>query len=126
MSTTAVAAFHHPYKMRSMMTSLSFTGSRSGRTAVVTAYGDIDASNAWLLEETLRRSALDGATVIIFDLTRIGFVDLQGLRAVLRLSDQSNEPFVLVRSGTAVHRIHLAVVTALAGDDSDQPRSTHE
>lgn len=62
----------------------------SGRTAVVTASGEIDLTNADGLRDVLL-SALDaGARGLVVDLTRATFLDSAGVSALVRTSRRAS------------------------------------
>ena len=73
----------------------------SGRTAVVTATGEIDLTNSDGLRDALL-SALDaGATGLVADLSTVTFLDSAGVTALVRASRRSRAEDVTFRLAVA-------------------------
>lgn len=76
--------------------------------------GEVDLSSAHSLEQCLSTVLAGEALAIVLDLSRLGFVDVAGLRVLLRAERRAvsrGRPFVLVGPRPAVAR--LLVVTDL-------------
>jgi anti-anti-sigma factor len=63
-----------------------FAATWSGRTAVVTAAGEIDLTNAASLRDTLLSILNAGALGLVVDLTATTFIDSAGVSALVRAS----------------------------------------
>jgi anti-anti-sigma factor len=63
-----------------------FAATWSGRTAVVTAAGEIDLTNAESLRDTLLSVLNAGALGLVVDLTATTFIDSAGVSALVRAS----------------------------------------
>jgi anti-anti-sigma factor len=63
-----------------------FAATWSGRTAVVTAAGEIDLTNANSLRDTLLSTLNAGALGLVVDLTATTFIDSAGVSALVRAS----------------------------------------
>jgi anti-anti-sigma factor len=57
-------------------------------TAVVRAEGDVDLSSVHELTAALDRVELGGITLLVVDLDEVGFMDLSGLNAILKLNEE--------------------------------------
>ena len=78
------------------------------RSLVVQASGEIDISNAKLLQEALRGALLAHGSRIVLDLSNIIRIDSTGLRTLLWVADRSSQEGdrVRIRIGSpAVRRI---------------------
>jgi anti-anti-sigma factor len=62
---------------------------RDGEALVVSAFGDLDLSNAKTLEAELRWAIAGDASGVILDLGGVSFLDSAGLRVVLSMARQS-------------------------------------
>lgn len=58
----------------------------SGQTAVVTAAGEIDLTNAEWLRDALLSALNAGASALVVDLTATTFIDSAGVTALVRAS----------------------------------------
>ena len=63
---------------------LSITATRDGRTAIVTASGEIDLSNVGELRSAVTEAA-EGCDLLRLDLSDIEFIDSTGLGGLLEL-----------------------------------------
>lgn len=117
MSVITQSASAHPFG--SSPTDLfSLSGRRHGRTAVITACGEIDVSTAACLKAAVTLAHEDGAEMILLDLSAVQFVDLHGLRAATRLADVE-VPAVILIPGAGLTRVRAAVAAA-----TEQRRAT--
>jgi anti-anti-sigma factor len=62
---------------------------QDGEALVVSAFGDLDLSNAKTLEAELRWAIAGDASGVILDLGGVSFLDSAGLRVVLLMARQS-------------------------------------
>jgi anti-anti-sigma factor len=62
---------------------------QDGEALVVSAFGDLDLSNAKTLEAELRWAIAGDASGVILDLGGVSFLDSAGLRMVLLMARQS-------------------------------------
>jgi anti-sigma B factor antagonist len=69
----------------------------SGRTAVVTAVGEIDLTNAESLRDTLLSALDDGALGLVADLTATSFLDSAGVSALVKTSRRAGATGATVR-----------------------------
>lgn len=69
----------------------------SGRTAVVTAAGEIDLTNAEGLRDALLSALNDGARGLVVDMTGTTFVDSAGVTALVRASRRASATESTVR-----------------------------
>ena len=91
------------------MAPLVFETALSGSDAVVVLSGELDLAGSAALEAEIERvAALDGATRVVIDLSRLEFLDSSGLRAValaerrLRAADRT---LALIRGPDVVQRV---------------------
>ena len=78
---------------------LSLTVTRSGSKLLFRMAGDLHLATIGQLLSALDRVDLDRTTVLVFDLHEVAFIDLAGLRTILRANDDC-----------ADHAVRLAVV----------------
>jgi anti-anti-sigma factor len=57
-------------------------------TAVVRAEGDLDLASVHELTAALQRVDLRTITLLVLDIDEVGFLDLAGLNAILRLNEE--------------------------------------
>ncbi len=62
--------------------------------------GDIDLATIHHVMAGVNEVDLDHITLLVLDLDRVGFMDLAGLNAILRINDECVE-----------HGVHLTVIT---------------
>jgi anti-anti-sigma factor len=62
---------------------------QDGDALVISAYGELDLSNAKTLEQELRRAIAGDAPELILDLGGVSFIDSTGLRVLLLAAKQS-------------------------------------
>jgi anti-anti-sigma factor len=62
---------------------------QDGEALVISAYGELDLSNAKTLEQELRRAIAGDAPELILDLGGVSFIDSTGLRVLLLAAKQS-------------------------------------
>jgi anti-sigma B factor antagonist len=74
-----------------------FPTTRSGRTAVVTAAGEIDLTNAEGLRDALLSALNAGALGLVVDLTATTFLDSAGVAALVRASRRAAATEATVR-----------------------------
>jgi anti-sigma B factor antagonist len=78
---------------------------RSG-TAVFVFLGDLDMSNATPVYETLLSEWVYGANDIIYDLSKIDFIDSSGMRSLVRLQREAIKRGVTLRISIGMnHRL---------------------
>jgi anti-anti-sigma factor len=80
----------------------------SGRTAVVTAAGEIDLTNAEGLRDTLLSALNSGALGLVVDMTATTFLDSAGVTALVRASRRAAATEATLRlavTGAAVLRV---------------------
>lgn len=85
-----------------------FSATWSGRTAVVTAAGEIDLTNAGSLRDALLSALNAGARGLVVDLTATTFLDSSGVTALVRASRRAQATEATVRlavSAPAVLRV---------------------
>jgi anti-anti-sigma factor len=69
----------------------------SGRTAVVTAAGEVDLTNAEGLRDALLSALNSGALGLVVDLTATTFIDSAGVTALVRASRRASATEATVR-----------------------------
>jgi anti-sigma B factor antagonist len=74
-----------------------FSATWSGRTAVVTATGEIDLTNAEGLRDALLSALNAGALGLVVDMTATTFIDSAGVTALVRASRRSTATEATVR-----------------------------
>jgi stage II sporulation protein AA (anti-sigma F factor antagonist) len=74
-----------------------FSATWSGRTAVVTATGEIDLTNAESLRDTLLSALNAGALGLVVDMTATTFIDSAGVTALVRASRRATATEATVR-----------------------------
>ena len=74
-----------------------FPATWSGRTAVVTAAGEIDLTNAEILRDTLLSALNAGALGLVVDMTTTTFIDSAGVTALVRASRRAAATGATVR-----------------------------
>ncbi|HEY6497377.1 MAG TPA: STAS domain-containing protein [Trebonia sp.] len=85
-----------------------FPASWSGRTAVVTAAGEVDLTNAESLRDALLSALNAGAAGLVVDLTATTFLDSAGVTALVRASRRAHAGDATLRlavSATSVLRV---------------------
>lgn len=85
-----------------------FPATWSGRTAVVTATGEVDLTNAERLRDALLAALNDGALGLVVDLTATTFLDSAGVSVLVRASRRATATAATVRlavTATAVLRV---------------------
>jgi len=60
-----------------------------GEALVVSAFGELNLSNAKTLEAELRRAIGGDASAVVLDLSAVTFIDSAGLRVLLLMAKQS-------------------------------------
>lgn len=91
----------------------------SGRTAVVTAAGDIDLTNAERLRDSLMTALNAGAAAVVVDLTAATFLDSAGVTALVRASRRARASEAALR--VAVTAPAVLRVLDLVGIDQIVP-----
>jgi anti-anti-sigma factor len=74
-----------------------FSATWSGRTAVVTATGEIDLTNAEGLRDALLSALNAGALGLVVDMTATTFIDSAGVTALVRASRRATATEATVR-----------------------------
>ena len=74
-----------------------FSATWSGRTAVVTATGEIDLTNAEGLRDALLSALNEGALGLVVDMTATTFIDSAGVTALVRASRRAAATEATVR-----------------------------
>ena len=69
-------------------------------TVLLALEGDIDLATVHHVMAGVHKVDLDRITLLVVDLDRVGFLDLAGLHAILRINDDCNE-----------QGVHLTVIT---------------
>ena len=69
----------------------------SGQTAVVTAAGEIDLTNAEWLRDALLSALNAGASALVVDLTATTFIDSAGVTALVRASRRAGASDAVLR-----------------------------
>ena len=69
----------------------------SGQTAVVTAAGEIDLTNAEWLRDALLSALNAGASALVVDLTATTFIDSAGVTALVRASRRASASDAVLR-----------------------------
>ena len=69
-------------------------------TVLLAMEGDIDLATVHRLMAGVNQVDLDRITLLVLDLDRVGFLDLAGLHAILRINDDCED-----------HDVHLTVIT---------------
>jgi anti-anti-sigma factor len=85
-----------------------FTLAWSGRTAVVTASGEIDITNAEGLRDMLLSALNAGAAALVVDMTSTTFLDSAGVTALVRATRRATSTDATLRlavAGPAVLRV---------------------
>lgn len=93
-----------------------FPAAWSGRTAVITAAGEIDLTNAECLRDALLSALNSGAQALIVDLTAATFLDSAGVTALVRASRRAAATEAAVRLAVT----HPAVLRVLSLVGIDQ------
>ena len=78
-----------------------FPATWSGQTAVVTATGEIDITNAEYLRDALLSALNAGATALVADLTSVTFLDSAGVTALVRASRRASASEAQLRLAVA-------------------------
>jgi stage II sporulation protein AA (anti-sigma F factor antagonist) len=78
-----------------------FSATWSGRTAVVTATGEIDLTNAEGLRDALLSALNAGALGLVVDMTATTFIDSAGVTALVRASRRATATEATVRLAVA-------------------------
>jgi anti-anti-sigma factor len=73
----------------------------SGQTAVVTAAGEIDLTNAEWLRDALLSALSAGASCLVVDLTATTFIDSAGVTALVRASRRASASDAVLRLSVA-------------------------
>lgn len=120
-----------------------FPATWSGQTAVITATGEIDLTNAEYLRDALLSTLNAGATALVVDLTAVTFLDSAGVTALVRASrraDAAEAALRLAVTAPAVLRVMnlvgidqlvpvypsvAAALAALSAQDAVMDSSTH-
>jgi anti-anti-sigma factor len=92
-TTERIRRFAHP-------DGLIVTVEELSSTVLLVMEGDIDLATVHHAMASVDRVDLDRITLLVVDLDRVGFVDLAGLHAILRINDEC-----------ADHDVHLTVIT---------------
>jgi anti-anti-sigma factor len=92
-TTERIRRFAHP-------DGLIVTVEELSSTVLLVMEGDIDLATVDHAMASVDRVDLDRITLLVVDLDRVGFVDLAGLHAILRINDEC-----------ADHDVHLTVIT---------------
>ncbi len=74
----------------------------SGQTAVVTAAGEIDLTNAEWLRDALLSALNAGASALVVDLTATTFIDSAGVTALVRASRRAGASDAVLRLAVTV------------------------
>src|ERR1700761_2255138 len=82
-----------------------FPATRSGRTTVVTAAGEIDLTNAEGLRDALLSALNAGALGLVVDMTATTFIDSAGVTALVRASRRARDSGATVRLAVAAPSI---------------------
>jgi anti-anti-sigma factor len=91
----------------------------SGKTAVVTAAGEIDLTNAECLRDSLMSAFNAGAAAVVVDLTATTFLDSAGVTALVRASRRATASEAALR--VAVTAPSVLRVLNLVGIDQLVP-----
>jgi anti-anti-sigma factor len=97
---------------------------RDERGTLVVPYGEIDLANAAGFEQSVFEALHDLPVRLTVDLSSLSFMDLVGVRVLLRCRDQARRydvPFYLVTGGRGPHRL-LALSGVLGEFDRDGTR----
>jgi anti-anti-sigma factor len=92
MSAERVPRFSHP-------DGLVLTVEELSSTVLLGLEGDIDLATVHHVMAGVDEVDLDSITLLVLDLDRVGFMDLAGLNAILRINDDCAE-----------HGVHLTVI----------------
>jgi anti-anti-sigma factor len=92
MSAERVPRFSHP-------DGLILTVEELSSTVLLGLEGDIDLATVHHVMAGVDEVDLDSITLLVLDLDRVGFMDLAGLNAILRINDDCAE-----------HGVHLTVI----------------
>lgn len=79
--------------------------SHEGRSWLIELRGELDLSNAHVLNQELHLAGLSDAQEIVVDLSRLGFMDSSGLHLLLRAFDREPKRLRLVPAPPAVQSI---------------------
>ena len=90
---TAPTQFPHP-------DGLILTVEELSSTVLLALEGDIDLATVHQVMAGVHQVDLDRITLLVLDLDRVGFLDLAGLHAILRINDECED-----------HDVHLTVIT---------------
>lgn len=100
------------------------TSEQQGDAAYLRVSGEIDIATAPLLDDQLRAAQSNGYTGVVIDLEHVTFMDVSGLRSLLRAAEQarrSDKRFATVKTPPIVRRVfeitgstHLLDADALA------------
>ena len=93
MSTAREQRFRHP-------DGLIVTVEELSSTVLLLMEGDIDLANVHHAMAAAHRVDLDSITLLVLDLDRVGFLDVAGLKAILRINEDCEN-----------HGVHLTVIT---------------
>lgn len=110
-----------------MALQLGLDVSQAGPLTVVALHGELDAATAADLEALSTLLAGSGATEVALDLADLGFVDSNGVRAILALRDrfvQAGGDLFLVRPSRLLLHIVKTIggqVSVLSGASSKEP-----
>ena len=81
---------------------------RFGRAVHLVLSGELDMATTPILDRWLSRATSNGNAEVIVDLDKVSFIDVTGLRALMRAADQarrSGQRFALVKAPEVVRRV---------------------
>ena len=93
----------------------SVTGEQRGGAAYLRVSGEIDMATAPVLDERLRAAQSNGYTGIVVDLEHVTFMDITGLRSLIRAAEEarrSDKTFATVKATAIVKRVLQITGTA--------------
>jgi anti-anti-sigma factor len=88
---------------------LQITRRRENETLTIELAGELDIATCPRLRRELRKAEADGAGALIVDLSRLSFIDANGLRLLLdtnlRSSDEGGRGLVLLRAPGHIQQV---------------------
>ncbi len=92
-------------KRKTSKATLRFAATSDAGHWTIEPGGEIDLSNAAVLEDAIRRAEASAASSITIDLRHVDFIDLSGVRAIINAHDRLEGRLRLVKGPGAVQSV---------------------